>query len=353
MKARANIVFLYFELAEYSFACFAELLKKCYAVHVFRYPVNKEAPFVFANTPRLNVYDRTQFNHAKLLDEILRIRPDLIVCSGWTDKDYLKVCKEFFGKIPTVVAFDNQWKGTIRQWAACLVASKLLRSKFSHCWVPGERQKTFAKRLGFKSGDILLNFYSADLSFFANIYLHIHEIKVKKIPHRFIFVGRYYDFKGITDLWDAFIQLQDEWPNDWELWCLGTGTKHLMKHEKIKHFGFVQPKDLGNYMKDAGVFVLPSWKEPWGVVVHEFAAAGFPLLLSDEVGAADVFLKPGENGLVFKARDVNSLKNLMQKIILMKDEDLVKMGELSHRLATSISPGIWADTLLKLMHVRN
>ena len=51
---------------------------------------------------------------------------------------------------------------------------------------------------------------------------------------------------------------------------------------------FIQPENLEK-VKNAGCFVLPSLKDNWGVVVHEFAAAGLPLIISDGVGAKLLF----------------------------------------------------------------
>ena len=110
------------------------------------------------------------------------------------------------------------------------------------------------------------------------------------------------------ELWQAFVELQTEQPNEWELWCLGIGDIKPIEHPKIKHFGFVQPKDLATYTSQTGVFVLPSRFEPWGVVVHEFAASGFPLLLSNQVGAKEQFLQETKNGFEFKSENVSGLK---------------------------------------------
>jgi glycosyltransferase involved in cell wall biosynthesis len=206
----------------------------------------------------------------------------------------------------------------------------------------------FAKRLGFNKQNTLTGLYSCDYSFFHNLFLQCKEEKQKKFPHRFIYVGRYYDFKGVTDLWHAFIDLQKEFPNEWELWCLGTGDVPPIVHPKIKHFGFVQPKDMQKFIAECGVFVLPSRFEPWGVAVHEFASAGFPLLCSDEVGAAEMFLKNNENGFMFKAKNILQLKNVMKKIISLSDDKLFSMGEMSAELAKQITPDRWADTLFQI-----
>lgn len=341
-----KVLFLYTELAGYFLSC-VEALSKRRGVEAFivKWPVNKEAPFDFSFPANVKVYNKNNFDQKGLMQLVSQINPDIIYCSGWIDKEYLEICKKIRKNIPVIVGVDNHWKGTVKQRTASLFSRLTLLKIFSHCWIPGPRQKTFAKKLGFKEENILSGFYSADYSQFYAYYLQNKEQK-KKFPKRFIYSGRYYDFKGVVDLWRAFIEMQNESPNEWELWCVGTGDILPTSHSKIKHFGFVQPKELGKIISETGVFVLPSRFEPWGVVVHEFAAAGFPLICSDEVGAADVFLEQNSNGFIFKSGKIEDLKSAMRKIISMSDEALCKMGDKSAQLAGSITPEIWADTLM-------
>ncbi|MCC7050352.1 MAG: glycosyltransferase, partial [Bacteroidia bacterium] len=104
-----------------------------------------------------------------------------------------------------------------------------------------------------------------------------------------------------------------------------------------------------NIMQQADVFILPSLIEPWGVVVHEFAAAGFPIICSDKVGAASAFLISEKNGFLFKADDINELKNVIKKMILMSDDEFSNMRTVSHQLAQNITPKKWADELFSII----
>ncbi|MEO5585926.1 MAG: glycosyltransferase, partial [Flavobacteriales bacterium] len=142
---------------------------------------------------------------------------------------------------------------------------------------------------------------------------------------------------------------------DWELWCIGVGALHPLDHShpRIKHLGFVQAKDIWKYMEQSGVFILPSLYEPWGVVVHEHAAAGFPLMLSDAVGARHRFLREGSNGQCFIAGDKESLKKTFRKVIATPDAELVTMGLRSAELATEWGPKEWAATLMDLIGERH
>ena len=346
-----KFLFLYTELAEYFISCIHVLCENTNAeIHIVKWPSNIEAPFLFSFSEKIKIHERKNL-HRKSLNELAqKISPDVIYCSGWIDKEYLNVCNLFRSKIPVIVGFDNRWKGSFKQQLGASLNKITIHKYFSHCWIPGNSQMEFAHRIGFDSQHILTGFYSCDYNLFHDLYLKCRLKKKKNFPHRFVFVGRYYEFKGIKDLWNTFIELQNENPNDWELWCLGTGDIEPIVHSKIKHFGFVQPNDMEKFIRECGVFILPSRFEPWGVAVHEFASAGFPLICSNEVGASEMFLKENENGFSFNAGNVLQLKNAMQKFISMRDEQLFEMGERSAELAKQITHDKWADTLMSIIN---
>jgi glycosyltransferase involved in cell wall biosynthesis len=334
-----KILFLYTELAAYNLPCFNQLIQQGNELLIYCYPVNKEAPFNFGDI-NLHSINRFSVNDSDILTNAKNFNPDIIFCSGWRDKGYLKVCSYFRKSKKIIVGFDNQWTGSLKQIIASWMSFYFIKPYFNYAWVPGIPQEKFAKKLGFVKGNILTGFYSADVALFNKVF------NKSKYPNkRFIFSGRYYDFKGLNDLWKAFVELQNEKPNDWELWCLGTGDIIPIQHPQIKHFGFVQPINIPDIMNQTDVFILPSKFEPWGVVVHEFAAAGFPLICSNCVGAATAFLENEINGYTFKAGDVAQLKKLMSKFIDMPESELIKMGAHSHYLAQQISPQKWVDAL--------
>jgi glycosyltransferase involved in cell wall biosynthesis len=342
-----KILFLYTELAEYFLNCVRSLSTQVDEVLIIHFPVNKEAPFQFTALPaNVKMLDRSKLDLQELKNTCVNFDPDKIVVSGWIDKEYLKVSKSFFSKVPTIMTLDNQWKGNTKQKLACWLSPIWLKKIFSHVWVPGNAQQLFAEKLGFETNKILKGFYVANQELYSNYYFDSLEIKKNKVPHRFIYVGRYYDFKGITDLWQAFIELKKENNNDWELWCLGVGDIPAIEHPSIKHFGFVQPIDMQKYIAETSVFVLPSRVEPWGVVVHEFTLAGFPIICSSEVGAASSFLLNGTNGYFCEASNVEQLKNKMNLFIKKEDSKILAMGEKSRELALKVNVNNWIASLL-------
>ena len=157
--------------------------------------------------------------------------------------------------------------------------------------------------------------------------------------------------KGTSELWKAFIKFQAEHPSDWELWCLGKGDLNEMfpVHDKIKNIGFVQPDEMHKYIAQCGVFILPSHYEHWGVVVHEFAAAGFPLICTTTTGAATTFLKDGFNGFEIEPCSVDSMVDIFKRINATSSEKLLEMGDRSAEMAKKYTPATWSETFMKFV----
>lgn len=352
MSKSYQVVFLYTELAEYFLSSVRWLLEHHpVEVHIVRWPVHPDAPFNFDIPEGAKIYERSDYTHSELLKVISNINPDLIYCSGWVDKGYLRVCRNFKKNIPVLMGMDNHWEGSFKQILASLAGRYFLSFHFTHAFVPGKPQKKYAEKLGFPETRIIEGFYSADYETFHGAYLDSHRQKKIKLPHRFLFVGRYIERKGIRELWDAFRALHGYIENDWELWCVGTGPEEKNKsdYNKIVHHGFLQPEELKTLIPKTSVFILPSHYEPWGVVVHEFAAAGFPLICSDKIGAATKFLHEGINGYHFESGNSNDLMCQMAKFVEMPDQEIYNKGKKSAEIAEAITPARWSKKMMEII----
>lgn len=350
---RKKALFLYLEPAGYVEACLKRMVDTYpLDAYVVRYPLDPNAPFKFEEVEHITYYDRSKFEGEKLDALLAEINPDFIFCNGWIDKGYVNATKKYSGKIPTVLSFDNLWEGKLKQHVASFTAPFVLPKIFSHCWVPGEPQVVYAKKLGFKDDVVFTGMYSANFDLFNTYYNNLKAQKEKVFPKRIIFVGRYIAIKGIRELWQAFVELHKEMPNEWELWCLGKGPlgNEFPMHDKIKNVGFVQPKEFENYLAQTGVFILPTYDEHWGVVVHEFAIAGYPLILSTKAPAGTAFLREGENGYYHEPKNIESIKNVLKKIIALPDNKLAAMGNKSHELSKSMTPDTWANTVWEIIN---
>ncbi|MFN3876014.1 MAG: glycosyltransferase family 4 protein [Flavobacteriales bacterium] len=360
--AARTVLVLYTELAPYVLACIDALVEASGArVHLVRWPVNREAPFALSFHPRIAVHDRRALSDAALLDLVRAAKPSLAITSGWVDKGYLRAAAEAkrLGAA-SVIALDTAWRGHWRQWANALRAPFALRGAFTHAWATGAAQAAYARKLGFARDRIRTGFYSADTALFLALGERLLAARATAWPHRLLCVARYIPTKGQQLLCDAFAELcASGQAGDWELWLVGTGEMHQQvmgspsgRHPRIRHLGFKQPGEMASIVQESGAFVLPSTYEPWGVVVHEHACAGLPLVLSSAVGAAERFLADGDNGFRFTSGDKASLMRALRGIVGADDRALLAMGRRSMELGQAWSPRQWARTAMELLAAR-
>ncbi len=335
-----NILFLYTRLAPYWLACISKVTKLA-TVNVFivKYGASEEAPFHFkapANTRIFNL-------GSAINDELHKFRPDIVYVSGWGNKTYNALAKNYRKQgIPVICGLDNQWLGTIRQKAGTFIAKAWLQKQFSHVWIPGMYQYEFAKHLGFKNNQILTNLYVADTEMLLP--------KTISINRRFIFLGRLVKHKGIDVLLNAFGELKHEFPAS-EMVLIGGGelkTKY-QRMSGLTHLSFVAPDKLPEILTEGGIFVLPSRYEAWGVALHEAAAAGMPLISTHQCGAASHFIIHGYNGYKVNGGNVQELRQAMATMLNKSDEDLLQMAQRSRELAKTITQEMWCYQLLSVL----
>lgn len=346
-----TFIFLYTEVMGYTLAGLRALARISRArIILIGWDKKKLTPFKVDSKEGIEYYGRSYFQSYEVLFSFCQeAQPSAIYVSGRMDKWYLKIAKYFKGtKIPIVTGFDNQWKNTIRQNIAVLFSYFIYHRYFDYIWIAGIQQYEYARRLNFSERKILSHVYTADVSFFSKAYYKHKEEKSKKFPHTFLFVGRFVPVKGLDVLIKAFEAIKAEIETDWKIILVGNGvlknTLPIADYIEVKDF--LQPAELIRVVRNGGVFCLPSKKEAWGVVIHEFAAAGMPIVVSDACGAATAFVKSGYNGYTFESDNPDSLKNAMHKIIDTEDKELLAMGQKSNLLAQHINPEIWACSFL-------
>ncbi len=343
-----HILLLYSRYSAYVHASFMKFASTFgYKVHVVRFQADSNAPFAFAEHPDISFYNRKEYNYEELIKLIEEHKINIVLSTGWVDKDYLKVCRYVKAKGGlTIGLLDNQWMGTLKQQVLTKVANRVVRSAYKKLWVPGIYQFEYARRLGYERYDILLNYYSADTDLFLN------DATVTEVPKRFIYVGRLLEIKGIEVLYEALKQVAAELENQgWTFMVIGNGeyadqfTELNRQYRSVEYISFLQQKELAQRTREGGVFVLPSNYDAWSVAVHEFACQGFPLLLSEAVGSRATFLKPGYNGELFVTGSPEDLANKIRSFIRLSNDELARMGNRSKIFARTIDLDIWAYTL--------
>ena len=294
--------------------------------------------------------DASAISLKELIAEVREASPSLIVTSGWTIKKYKKACEYFNRKegVPTMCKIDTQWLHTFRQWVGFVISPWFCKRSFSYMLVPGVRQYEFARKLGYDDRHVAFWGLSGDIALFNEVKM---EVKKEKLPKKFIFAARLVKAKGLDVLLEAWNSIEDK--RGWMLEIIGSGPEkerlRLDTQTNVKLLPYMQQPELVKYIEDSGVYILPSIYEPWALTIHEFAAAGMPLLCSDACGAVSHLLITGFNGFTFEAGNSESLRVRMEQLINMKDEQLYEMGVNSRKLARQITPEFTAASIISVL----
>ncbi len=261
--------------------------------------------------------------------------PRVFFQSGWAYPAFNALGDEVRaagGKV--CLMMDNNWRGDARQWIGAMWFRAFQRHKFGALLVPGKSARRLARWYGVADDDIFEGMYGAD----PNLFYDGPALDVR--PKRIIYVGQYIERKGCMPLAKAFASIAHKIPG-WELCMYGSGPlqSSLPTHPQIKIGGFVQPEELGALYRDARIFVLPSYSEAWGVVVHEAALSGCQLLLSDSIGSASDFATSA-NARLFRAGDEDGMAAAI--VDLATSNCLKTAQEASKSAAVSHGPAVFA-----------
>ena len=86
-------------------------------------------------------------------------------------------------------------------------------------------------------------------------------------------------------------------------------------------------------LSSASIVCLPSYREGLPKVLLEAAAVGRPLIATDVPGCREI-VKNGENGILVKLKNIDSLYNAIKLLVLNKEMRQL-MGECSRKLVES------------------
>jgi len=273
----------------------------------------------------------------ELYNFALNLAPDVIIMASWNYKLYMKISRECRKKGTYVVStFDGQWRGTPKQYLGILSSPFFLKPAIDNFFVPGDRQATFARKLGYKSP--FIGYYSANTERFKNVQ------PLSSSSNKFIFVGRLVSVKGIDYLISAYQKYRKQVSNPWGLVICGKGElQHLVENQEgVEIHGFTQPAELPQRLASAKCLILPSVFEPWGLVVHEAALAGLAIISTYPTGASTYYVRDGQNGYIIDVTE-ESLLAAMKKISSVNEEQFSQMSATSKILGSLWTTDKWAE----------
>ena len=143
----------------------------------------------------------------------------------------------------------------------------------------------------------------------------------------FIFVGRIVKDKGVNELISSFEKLHSQ-INSVHLILVGSEEKDLNPKSKknretiethLNIHAVGRQIDIRPYLLSSDAFVLPSYREGFGMVLLEAGAMGLPCITTNISGCNEIVIQ-GENGEIIPPRDENALYEKMKDWVVHKDK---------------------------------
>jgi 1,2-diacylglycerol 3-alpha-glucosyltransferase len=247
-----------------------------------------------------------------------------------------------------------------RTWWKEIPKRFLLGLLFDYGFAGGKPHARYLRQLGFANDRIAERYDVVDNDFFqraaASARRNLNLPAALQLPAKyFLFVGRLSSEKNVLGLLKAFSGYCKR-GGTWSLVVVGDGPERATLEVEVLalglqarvHFaGFKATEQVVPYYAFASCFVLPSAREPWGLVVNEAMACGLPVLVSSHCGCAEDLVHHGINGYLFDPVSEGFEARLLS-IGALDDSALHAMGEASARIVSDFSPQHWAKEVAEI-----
>jgi glycosyltransferase involved in cell wall biosynthesis len=348
-QERINIVFFHSRVAGYLIGFLEALIEAnpLVYINVVYWDHNIELPFQLPDKERIRYHPRSSFDNDGLLNLLNELNPKILTVSGWMERGYLLAAYKHRRKnksVKIVCGLDDSWRGTARQILGAIVYKLTFKKLFEYVWTSGKPQYAYATVWGYPKEKIIQHFASADARYFN---------EKAPVTKRIVYLGRFSPEKGLLNFFEVYEQSPQEVKAEWPLVLIGDGPLKAdilkLKSANVEILPFMEKTQLIDELKKGGVFCLPSFAEQWGVVVHELAILGYPMLLTSICGANTEFLIEGYNGYSFRPTQKETILNALNKMTALSAEDLALFSERSHLLGKRINTEIAAYSMLAIL----
>lgn len=272
-----------------------------------------------------------------VLRELRSFRPDAVGVGGWNQPAFwtaLAHCR--LRRVPLLVWVESTARDRRSAAAPVELAKRLMIRCASGFFVPGRAAAHYVHSFGVPQERVAIAPNAIDETLFAQAAVD----RGGRGFCAFLYVGRLDPEKNVDVLLRAFEDVPGE------LVVVGSGTEEerlrALATDRVRFVGPLDRDELVEWYARADAFVLPSRSEPWGMVLNEAAAAGLPLVATEEVGAAHDLIEHGVNGFRVPSGDADALAEALRR--LANDEVFRReAGARSRELSRRFTPGSWAE----------
>jgi len=272
------------------------------------------------------------------------LTPEVVVISGWYDVAAWAAWywAERYGRPRILWAESNRFDRPRHFWSE--LPKRLFVRGCAAANVYGVSNLEYLTWLGMPGERIFTKRAVADVERFVGAAVVPEHRPAHKVV---LYVGRFSPEKNLEFLLRAFVRLsQDPTRPKLMLAMAGYGPLEgklrgmvdaLGLQGLVEFWGSKRQEELPAVYRRADALVLPSVREPWGLVVLEAMLCGLPVLVSARCGCARD-LVTAETGWVFSPCDEARLACLLEAVADLPREKLQQMGSAGRALARQYSP---------------
>lgn len=250
-----------------------------------------------------------------------------------------------------------------RVWWKERLKSVVLRTLFDRAISGGSAHRRYLEQLHFPEKYVGRCYDVVDNDSIAN---EVEAVRLQRkpsdfdLPDRpyFLYVGRLAEEKNIGTLVSAWLAYRSD-GGSWPLVLVGDGPARPELQSvlaqagappsEVVFAGHRRADELAPFYAFAGCFVLPSTREPWGLVVNEAMAAALPILVSRNCGCAEDLVHESCNGFHFDPLSAQDLQHLLHRINSLAVEQRLHMGQTSGELIKAYSPQCFGAAIATLV----
>ncbi len=264
------------------------------------------------------------------------IRPDFIFHFTIKNNIYGTIASRFL-RIPSINNISGLGTAFLSFSFSLLIVKFLYKisQPFAHkvfCQNIEDYNYLINKKLVRKENLDLLPGSGVDLQRF-NTKLKLKEANKNSI-FTFLYAGRMLKDKGVHELVRAFSEVGEENKKCKLILCGFTDVDNrsaITKDEldlisNIPNIEWIGSTDkIEDILSYVDCVILPSYREGLPKILLEAGAMGLPSLASDVPGCRNV-IQEGVNGLLFKPKSSDSIKNSIYRVLEMSDSEILTMG---------------------------
>lgn len=280
--------------------------------------------------------------HQRVLSVLLELGPQVVFAPATPFPEGMAAITYRNRTSARVVVMDDAVEFAVNRNPFKETVKRLVHQNVDGVLIPAPSHKRYFLKLGFPAERVAYGLDVVDNDFFR---IKAEGARAQdgtlretlRLPlHFFLFVGRLLQRKGLSTLLLAFLDYQATLgAAAWDLVLVGKGHFKAFDMYGTKGIHLLGPRygdELAQIYGLAKALIVPSLKDPWGLVINEGMAAGLPILASRGCGATSTLVEEGLNGWAFPPGDRRQLAALMGRMSSLNEDSLESFGRASQEI---------------------